>query len=370
MRFSLSMPMSCSMLAFISLLGCQPAQAQNVFAVAELRITSTAGDVSATTAAGTKLAAIQVPTASGEKPTTATQQAGAVIQTGPDSQATLAIPDAGTMLMGADTEVRLPKPGDKVQSLELLRGKLFLNIRAGEVKKQGAASFRLKTPAALLAVKGTKFFAFSEKGAETCGVNEGGIAAFAAASRQITALETGNALAITKGKTEAPRPLTAEEKGYTMQYELAASEGRITNSLGMKFAAVPGTKVLFCIHETRIRDFMPYADTIKSRGNDFSYLLNKKYGGFEVTQAREDHPVTGLLTTQILGFCSWLGQKEGRTYRLPTDEEWSFAVGIGRHRSARKTPARYQAVRFGWQARGLLSLGQGMAPHSPYGKLL
>jgi formylglycine-generating enzyme required for sulfatase activity len=28
-------------------------------------------------------------------------------------------------------------------------------------------------------------------------------------------------------------------------------------------------------------------------------------------------------------FCAWLSQKEGRTYRLPTDREWSIAVGIG-----------------------------------------
>ena len=28
-------------------------------------------------------------------------------------------------------------------------------------------------------------------------------------------------------------------------------------------------------------------------------------------------------------FCAWLSHKEGKTYRLPTDQEWSYAVGIG-----------------------------------------
>ena len=28
-------------------------------------------------------------------------------------------------------------------------------------------------------------------------------------------------------------------------------------------------------------------------------------------------------------FCEWLSRKEGKTYRLPTDHEWSGAVGIG-----------------------------------------
>lgn len=306
------------------------AQTPAVFIPSEIRITSTAGVVAAINSSGGKFPDIQVPMPNGETPVTAKQQAGTTIQTGPDSQATVAIPGAGTMLMGANTEVRLPKAGDKGQSLELLKGKLFLNISAEEVKKQGEASFRLKTPAALLAVKGTKFFASVEKAVETSGVHEGTIGSYAIASRQLNEVPAGNALSIVKGKPEPIRPLTADERRETINYELAASEGRITNSLGMKFAAVPGTKVLFCIHETRIRDFMPYAKAIKSRVNNFEYLLNKKYGGFEVTQAKEDHPLTGLLTTSVLEFCSWLGQKEGRTYRLPTDEEWSFAAGIGR----------------------------------------
>ncbi|MDB6116870.1 MAG: serine/threonine protein kinase, partial [Verrucomicrobiaceae bacterium] len=28
-------------------------------------------------------------------------------------------------------------------------------------------------------------------------------------------------------------------------------------------------------------------------------------------------------------FCKWLSRKEGRTYRLPADWEWSIAVGLG-----------------------------------------
>ena len=39
-------------------------------------------------------------------------------------------------------------------------------------------------------------------------------------------------------------------------------------------------------------------------------------------------------------FCAWLGKKEGRTYRLPSDEEWSYAVGIGKKekRTKNSTP--------------------------------
>jgi formylglycine-generating enzyme required for sulfatase activity len=295
--------------------------AQTVFAVTEAQVTSTAGQVNVTSASGTKITDLYVPTASGEKPITAMHRPGAIIQTGPDSQATLAIPGAGTMLMDADTEVRLPKAGDKAQSLELLRGKLFLNISAEEVKKQGEASFRLKTPAALLAVKGTKFFASVEKGRETAGVHEGQIGAFAMASRQLNQIQTGNALSIIKGKPEPPRLLTDEEKRQAIRYELAAGEGRFTNSLGMKFVAVPGTNVLFCIHETRVKDF--------------SAFNANKYSGFTSRDSSE-LPATNVSWYEISPFLDWLGAKESRRYRLPTDLEWSMAAGIGRQEQKMK----------------------------------
>jgi formylglycine-generating enzyme required for sulfatase activity len=318
--------LACSMLVV------DPLPAQVVFSPSEVQITSTAGQVNVTSASGTKITDLQVPTASGEKPTTATHRPGAVIETGPDSQATVSIPGAGSMLLGSETQVRLPKTGDKAQSLELLKGKLFLNISAEEVKKQGEASFRLKTPAALLAVKGTKFFASVEKDQETAGVHEGQIGTFAMASRQLNDVQSGNALSIVKGKPEPIRPLTADERRESIHYELAASEGRITNSLGMKFAAVPGTKVLFCIHETRFKDYAAYHAEVKHRFMDA--WQQQTYAGFKITEKNQEHPVVSIGAAYALGFCDWLGKKEGRKYRLPTDEEWSFAVGIGRKEEA------------------------------------
>ncbi len=322
--------------------------AQTVFTPVEVHVTSTAGLVNVTSASGMKITNLQVPTASGEKPTTATHRPGAVIETGPDSQATASIPGAGSMLLGSETQVRLPKAGDKSQSLELLKGKLFLNISAEEVKKQGEASFRLKTPAALLAVKGTKFFAYVEKDQETVGVYEGQIGTFTMASRQLNDIKSGNALKTVKGKPEPVRPLTADERRETINYELAASEGRITNSLGMKFAAVPGTKVLFCIHETRMKDFAEYAKASPTSSDMWKqqmYIDGTKGGLLEdpIPQDRlPNHPVNFVSWEQATAFCKWLGGKERREYRLPTDEEWSYAVGLGRieKRNKATTPER------------------------------
>ena len=37
-------------------------------------------------------------------------------------------------------------------------------------------------------------------------------------------------------------------------------------------------------------------------------------------------------------FCAWLSKKEGRTYRLPMDHEWSCAVGIGSREDPNAAP--------------------------------
>ncbi len=98
------------------------------------------------------------------------------------------------------------------------------------------------------------------------------------------------------------------------------------NSLGMKFVALPGTQVLFCIHETRRQDYAAYA--AESPAADSTWKQPKPQNGAPVSFA-DDHPVVFVNYGDTRSFCAWLSQKEGKTYRLPTDREWSIAVGIG-----------------------------------------
>lgn len=115
----------------------------------------------------------------------------------------------------------------------------------------------------------------------------------------------------------------------------AAQSPSFTNSLGMKFVPVPGTQILMCIHETRRADYAAYATLHPDA--DASWK-NVTFDGLPVG-ARADEPAVNVSWDDAQAFCRWLSQKEGRDYRLPTDREWSLAVGIGdREPAAGATP--------------------------------
>ena len=99
-----------------------------------------------------------------------------------------------------------------------------------------------------------------------------------------------------------------------------------TNTLGMKFVPVPGTRVMFCIHETRYQDYVAY--TAESPDVDKTWQ-DQNHDGFVITERAPEHPVTMVDWGDSYKFCLWLSKKEGRTYRLPTDREWSCAAGLG-----------------------------------------
>ena len=102
-----------------------------------------------------------------------------------------------------------------------------------------------------------------------------------------------------------------------------------TNTLGMVFKPVPGTDVQFCIWETRVKDYAAYAGVDESWKNFDRELAFKQ---------EDTHPVVNVIWNDAQAFCEWLTKKElaagkikaGQKYRLPTDAEWSVAVGLGK----------------------------------------
>ena len=141
----------------------------------------------------------------------------------------------------------------------------------------------------------------------------------------------------TENKTAASsiaRPATAERLSQDADETLrtgaaslsgATKEKPFVNGLGMKFVPVPGTNVLFSVWETRVKDYQAFCD---ATGRSL------KKPTFQQTA----HPAVNVSWEDAKAFCEWLSGKEGKRYRLPTDHEWSCAVGIGDRENAEATP--------------------------------
>lgn len=117
--------------------------------------------------------------------------------------------------------------------------------------------------------------------------------------------------------------------------------GNFTNSLGMKLVPVPGTDIYLCLHETRRSDYAAFA----AEHPGFSSLWRNPpaFEGVPVGKG-DDHPVVMVSWYEARAFCDWLSRKEGRSYRLPTDREWSVAAGLGDFEASEGSPARLAAT--------------------------
>lgn len=96
------------------------------------------------------------------------------------------------------------------------------------------------------------------------------------------------------------------------------------NSLGMPFVPIPRFETRFCIWPVRVQDYEAYCVS-----------SSEKFPEIPFSQ-ESDHPIVGVSWNDAVNFCAWLTGKErseGKIddkteYRLPTDLEWSAAVGL------------------------------------------
>jgi formylglycine-generating enzyme required for sulfatase activity len=119
---------------------------------------------------------------------------------------------------------------------------------------------------------------------------------------------------------------------------------RWLNSLGMRLVPLAGSSVLMAIWETRVRDYDAFA----------------REAGFTPPRPRfeqtPDHPVVNVNWEDAAAFCQWLTRKEqreerigpGQKYRLPTDLEWSHAIGLGSEEGDTPADRHAQRDRFGY----------------------
>jgi serine/threonine protein kinase/formylglycine-generating enzyme required for sulfatase activity len=115
-----------------------------------------------------------------------------------------------------------------------------------------------------------------------------------------------------------------------------------TNSLEMRF--VPQGDAYLAVWQTRVKDFEAFVQAtgydavggMSSVVTQNGFKLNTlswKNPGFN---QKNDHPVVGVSWEDANQFCQWLTRKERsegvlpsfKIYRLPTDAEWSQAVGL------------------------------------------
>jgi formylglycine-generating enzyme required for sulfatase activity len=139
---------------------------------------------------------------------------------------------------------------------------------------------------------------------------------------------------------ETAHPPSAEATAFLAA---ATKDMPFVNTLAMKFVPVPilsgptaNQRVLFGVWDVRVEDYAAYAKAQESAGKpvDGNWKMQNKDG---VPCGRElDHPVVGVSWEDAQAFCQWLTEKEitegklpkGVKYRLPSDEEWSWAVGL------------------------------------------
>jgi formylglycine-generating enzyme required for sulfatase activity len=136
-------------------------------------------------------------------------------------------------------------------------------------------------------------------------------------------------------EAEAARKVTEEQRlaqedaaAKAEASKKATKESPFENTLGMKFAPVPGTDVLFSIWDTRVKDYATFVSATHNAAGD-----EWKSPGFPQTP---NDPVVNVSWDDAKAFCQWLTSKErgegkisgGQEYRLPTDAEWSIAVGL------------------------------------------
>ena len=121
------------------------------------------------------------------------------------------------------------------------------------------------------------------------------------------------------------------------------------NCFGMRFvpvaitggptdSAASGKTVLFSIWQTRRQDYLGFVKETRTEWRAQHWGQPAKV------------PVTQISWENAVAYCAWLTEKErkseaipeGAVYRLPSDHEWSCAVGIGKDEDPEASPSEKQ----------------------------
>lgn len=278
--------------------------------------------------------------------------------------------DANTdITIGFDAHVQSPAKGFfNISAAEMARhpGKLFRLTTKRRGNSSDNKSLSIATAQTAISTLGARFFVIdeltvgvgagiAEKYGNGCcvGVFEGSVIVEETVGAKKFEVKPGMVVIVKPHEITPPRAMTKAEAGYDIGCKLAALgkdvpaklppsmkttpknlPGTKVNSLGMTFVPVPKTNVFMCVHETRLADFNAFLAAEPASDAAKAYRQEYGYWGWE------DNPVS-VNWDSARAFCEWLSRKEAKKYRLPTDEEWSHASGIGskENRKADESPA-------------------------------
>lgn len=181
----------------------------------------------------------------------------------------------------------------------------------------------------------------------------------------------------------APKPAVAVAATATVPQDVSIGhEKNFTNQIGVEMIIVPGGVFRM---GSEAPDAPPNERPITEVTLSRYYIsrhpiTNAQYEMFDPSHARkrapgagDTHPVVYVSSTEAMKFCQWLGSRERRRYRLPSEAEWEYAA---RGKDDRKYPWGNQEGRpdlgnfadcntdFAWSDR---KINDGFAESSPVG---
>ena len=140
----------------------------------------------------------------------------------------------------------------------------------------------------------------------------------------------------------------------------ATKDSPWVNTLGMPFVPIPRFGTRFCIWPVRVQDYETYC---MASGTNFPKIPFPQ---------ESDHPIVGVSWNDAIEFCVWLTGKERAdgniddktVYRLPTDLEWSAAVGLPHEPEATAEDRHLKAPGYPWGLRWPPSFNAGNYEHA------
>ncbi len=160
-----------------------------------------------------------------------------------------------------------------------------------------------------------------------------------------------------------------------------AGSGGWSNSLGMRMVPIPaGSFQMGCgegdfderpVHRVTItRSFLMAETEVTNAQYEQFDPAHRRFRARRGLSIKDDEAVIFVSWHEAVTFCAWLSEKEGRTYRLPTEAEWEYACRAGTttaYHTGETLPEEFHRIQeTDWNPRPV-SLKVGGTPANPWG---